>query len=157
MPYLSALEIHASARRNALSKFTMPAMSPTMTEGGIAEWKVKEGQKYSAGDVLLEIVHILFFHSVSCLSRSTPGNGQSYYRCRGARRWYSRKNYRECSQGHAETCLILSPSRWTVLRAWLSDSPSLSLAKKVTTSRVLMLLPLRLRVLNPNLGKVAIK
>jgi len=26
-----------------------------MTEGGIAQWKVKEGQKYSAGDVLLEI------------------------------------------------------------------------------------------------------
>ena len=32
-----------------------------MTEGGIAQWKVKEGQKYSTGDVLLEIVHILFF------------------------------------------------------------------------------------------------
>ncbi|KAF9787134.1 dihydrolipoamide acetyltransferase [Thelephora terrestris] len=48
-------QIHGSARRNALSKFTMPAMSPTMTEGGIAQWKVKEGQKYSAGDVLLEI------------------------------------------------------------------------------------------------------
>ena len=56
-----AAEIHASARRNALSKFTMPAMSPTMTEGGIAQWKLKEGQKYSAGDVLLEIVRILFF------------------------------------------------------------------------------------------------
>jgi len=27
-----------------------------MTEGGIAQWKVKEGQKYSTGDVLLEIV-----------------------------------------------------------------------------------------------------
>lgn len=32
-----------------------------MTEGGIAQWKVKEGQKYSVGDVLLEIVRILFF------------------------------------------------------------------------------------------------
>ena len=32
-----------------------------MTEGGIAQWKVKEGQKYSAGDVLLEIVPIPFF------------------------------------------------------------------------------------------------
>lgn len=58
-----AAEIHASARRNALSKFTMPAMSPTMTEGGVAQWKVKEGQKYSAGDVLLEIVRILCFCS----------------------------------------------------------------------------------------------
>ena len=33
----------------------MPAMSPTMTEGGLATWKVKEGQSFAAGDVLLEI------------------------------------------------------------------------------------------------------
>ncbi|UZJ55039.1 hypothetical protein CBS101457_004359 [Exobasidium rhododendri] len=33
----------------------MPAMSPTMTEGGVASWKVKEGDKFAAGDVLLEI------------------------------------------------------------------------------------------------------
>lgn len=33
----------------------MPAMSPTMTEGGIAEWKKKEGDSFSAGDVLVEI------------------------------------------------------------------------------------------------------
>ncbi|RDX52758.1 single hybrid motif-containing protein [Lentinus brumalis] len=33
----------------------MPAMSPTMTEGGIASWKVKEGDTFAAGDVLLEI------------------------------------------------------------------------------------------------------
>ncbi|KAI9877932.1 MAG: pyridoxine biosynthesis protein [Pleopsidium flavum] len=33
----------------------MPAMSPTMTEGNIASWKVKEGDSFSAGDVLLEI------------------------------------------------------------------------------------------------------
>ncbi|KAF7799025.1 hypothetical protein EIP86_010255 [Pleurotus ostreatoroseus] len=33
----------------------MPAMSPTMTEGGIASWKLKEGESFSAGDVLLEI------------------------------------------------------------------------------------------------------
>ena len=31
-------------------------MSPTMTEGGIASWKKKEGESYAAGDVLLEIV-----------------------------------------------------------------------------------------------------
>ncbi|KAG8738512.1 pyruvate dehydrogenase complex dihydrolipoamide acetyltransferase component (E2) [Ceratobasidium sp. 414] len=30
-------------------------MSPTMTEGGIASWKKKEGESYAAGDVLLEI------------------------------------------------------------------------------------------------------
>lgn len=33
----------------------MPAMSPTMEEGGIVEWKVKPGDKFSAGDVLLDI------------------------------------------------------------------------------------------------------
>lgn len=33
----------------------MPALSPTMTEGNIAAWKVKEGEKFVAGDVLLEI------------------------------------------------------------------------------------------------------
>ncbi|KAG8802568.1 pyruvate dehydrogenase complex dihydrolipoamide acetyltransferase component (E2) [Serendipita sp. 398] len=33
----------------------MPAMSPTMTEGGIAAWKKKEGESYASGDVLLEI------------------------------------------------------------------------------------------------------
>ncbi|KAG8810451.1 hypothetical protein FRC17_002935 [Serendipita sp. 399] len=33
----------------------MPAMSPTMTEGGIAAWKKKEGESFAAGDVLLEI------------------------------------------------------------------------------------------------------
>jgi len=33
----------------------MPALSPTMTEGSIATWKIKEGDSFSAGDVLLEI------------------------------------------------------------------------------------------------------
>lgn len=27
-----------------------------MTEGGIAQWKKKEGETFSAGDVILEIV-----------------------------------------------------------------------------------------------------
>ena len=47
---------HVSARRNALSRFNMPAMSPTMTEGGIASWKKREGDTFATGDVLLEIV-----------------------------------------------------------------------------------------------------
>ncbi|TGZ83911.1 hypothetical protein EX30DRAFT_346629 [Ascodesmis nigricans] len=42
-------------RHNAASVFTMPAMSPTMTEGGITRWNVKEGQEFSSGDVLLEV------------------------------------------------------------------------------------------------------
>lgn len=33
----------------------MPALSPTMTEGNITNWKLKEGDAYSAGDVILEI------------------------------------------------------------------------------------------------------
>lgn len=33
----------------------MPALSPTMTEGNISAWRVKEGESFSAGDVLLEI------------------------------------------------------------------------------------------------------
>lgn len=33
----------------------MPALSPTMEQGNIAEWAVKEGQSVSAGDVLAMI------------------------------------------------------------------------------------------------------
>ncbi|KAG8693523.1 hypothetical protein FRC08_009060, partial [Ceratobasidium sp. 394] len=47
--------LHASARRDAISNFLFPAMSPTMTEGGIASWKKKEGDAFEAGDILLEI------------------------------------------------------------------------------------------------------
>ena len=35
--------------------FYMPAMSPTMTEGGISSWKVKPGDSFQPGDVLVEI------------------------------------------------------------------------------------------------------
>lgn len=45
----------SSAACLAAQNFTMPALSPTMTEGNIASWKVKEGDTFSAGDVLLEI------------------------------------------------------------------------------------------------------
>ncbi|MEP3438549.1 MAG: pyruvate dehydrogenase complex dihydrolipoamide acetyltransferase [Hoeflea sp.] len=34
---------------------TMPALSPTMEEGNLAKWLVKEGDKISSGDVLCEI------------------------------------------------------------------------------------------------------
>ena len=64
---------HVSARRNALSRFNMPAMSPTMTEGGIASWKKKEGESFSGGDVLLEIVcylpHFFFLSLYSTMHR----------------------------------------------------------------------------------------
>lgn len=42
------------AAYNALV-FRMPAMSPTMTEGGIVGWKYKSGDEFAAGDVLLEV------------------------------------------------------------------------------------------------------
>lgn len=48
--------IHASSARRAITNLQMPAMSPTMTEGGIASWKKKEGDSFVQGDVLLEIV-----------------------------------------------------------------------------------------------------
>jgi pyruvate dehydrogenase E2 component (dihydrolipoamide acetyltransferase) len=34
---------------------TMPKLSPTMTQGTIAKWHVKEGEKVEAGDLLLEV------------------------------------------------------------------------------------------------------
>ena len=33
----------------------MPALSPTMSQGNIASWKVKVGQEIAAGDVLAEV------------------------------------------------------------------------------------------------------
>ncbi|KAF5542034.1 pyruvate dehydrogenase E2 component (dihydrolipoamide acetyltransferase), partial [Fusarium napiforme] len=51
----SAVGFTTSTRCLAAQNFTMPALSPTMTEGNIATWKVKEGEAFSAGDVLLEI------------------------------------------------------------------------------------------------------
>lgn len=35
--------------------FRMPAMSPTMTEGGVVSWKFQPGEAFAAGDVLLEV------------------------------------------------------------------------------------------------------
>ncbi|CAK7205544.1 pyridoxine biosynthesis protein [Sporothrix eucalyptigena] len=46
---------NSTARLAVAQNLTMPALSPTMTEGSIAAWRVKEGDKYTAGDVLLEI------------------------------------------------------------------------------------------------------
>lgn len=46
---------HSSVKLNAGSVFKMPAMSPTMTEGGIVAWKFKAGEEFSAGDVLVEV------------------------------------------------------------------------------------------------------
>ncbi|KAL7789890.1 hypothetical protein V8C37DRAFT_190700 [Trichoderma ceciliae] len=51
----AARGLTTSSRCLAGQNFIMPALSPTMTEGNIASWKVKEGDSFSAGDVLLEI------------------------------------------------------------------------------------------------------
>lgn len=39
-----SLGFHIYSRALAAQNFTMPAMSPTMTDGNIASWKVKEGE-----------------------------------------------------------------------------------------------------------------
>ncbi|KAI0220015.1 hypothetical protein L0F63_007062, partial [Massospora cicadina] len=46
---------HTFTRQCAVTEFKMPSMSPTMTEGSVSKWHVKDGDKFSAGDVLLEI------------------------------------------------------------------------------------------------------
>jgi len=56
---LAVRAIHSSVAARAATRFVMPAMSPTMTEGGIAHWKKQEGESFSTGDVLLEIVRAL--------------------------------------------------------------------------------------------------
>jgi len=51
----AARGFRTSAAARAAQNFSMPALSPTMTEGNISAWRVKEGEPFSAGDVLLEI------------------------------------------------------------------------------------------------------
>lgn len=53
---MAASSLHTSAVAEELQKFTMPAMSPTMQDGGIASWRKKEGESFASGDVLLDIV-----------------------------------------------------------------------------------------------------
>jgi len=45
----------ASASLPDHTKLTMPALSPTMTQGNILEWKVKEGDHIKAGSVLADV------------------------------------------------------------------------------------------------------
>ncbi|KAF5386605.1 hypothetical protein D9615_001935 [Tricholomella constricta] len=47
--------LHQTSARHAITNLEMPAMSPTMTEGGISSWKKRDGEAFSTGDVLLEI------------------------------------------------------------------------------------------------------
>ena len=36
-------------------KILMPALSPTMKEGNLSKWLIKEGDRISAGDIIAEI------------------------------------------------------------------------------------------------------
>lgn len=58
--------LYQTSIRYGITNLEMPAMSPTMTEGGIAGWKRKEGEAFSAGDVLLEIVRVAAKDSIYC-------------------------------------------------------------------------------------------
>ncbi len=49
---LLTYDLEAMAR---VQELQMPALSPTMSQGNIATWKVKEGQEVTAGDVLAEV------------------------------------------------------------------------------------------------------
>ncbi|KAJ2707142.1 hypothetical protein FB645_000968 [Coemansia sp. IMI 203386] len=51
----AASRFHTAAVNTDASAFTMPALSPTMTEGGIARWEKKEGEAFAAGDLLVQI------------------------------------------------------------------------------------------------------
>lgn len=51
----AARPLSSSTTLSAAQVFRMPAMSPTMTEGGIVGWKLKAGESFAAGDVLLEV------------------------------------------------------------------------------------------------------
>ncbi|KAG1066322.1 hypothetical protein G6F42_026684 [Rhizopus arrhizus] len=42
---------HTSAVSAAITRFNLPAMSPTMTEGTIHKWMKKEGDSFAAGDL----------------------------------------------------------------------------------------------------------
>lgn len=53
-PLLQSL-VSSTSRLSATTELTMPALSPTMTEGTVTEWKFKLGESFNAGDVLLQI------------------------------------------------------------------------------------------------------
>lgn len=66
------LGLSATSASRAITKFKMPAMSPTMTEGGIASWKKGEGDSFIAGDVLLEIVCPEQHHKLGATPMTCP-------------------------------------------------------------------------------------
>ena len=51
----------------------MPALSPTMTEGNLARWLVKEGDEVHAGDLLAEIETDKATMEMECIDDGTVG------------------------------------------------------------------------------------
>ena len=49
------LKYHRVTRPDMPTEILMPALSPTMEEGKLAKWLVKEGQTVKAGDIIAEI------------------------------------------------------------------------------------------------------
>ena len=71
-------------------RILMPALSPTMTEGTLAKWHVKEGDEVSAGDVIAEIDQIGAGTAPTRSSMSASIWARSWLRssaARSARRW----------------------------------------------------------------------
>ena len=54
----------------------MPALSPTMEEGKLAKWLVKEGQKVRAGDIIAEIETDKATMEVEAVDEGTVGRLQ---------------------------------------------------------------------------------
>ena len=51
----------------------MPALSPTMTEGTLAKWLLKEGDRMESGDVLAEIETDKATMEIEVIDEGTPG------------------------------------------------------------------------------------
>lgn len=51
----SSKTVHTTRPSRATTTLTMPALSPTMSEGSVTDWKVAEGEAFVAGQVLLQI------------------------------------------------------------------------------------------------------
>ena len=63
------------------TEILMPALSPTMEEGKLAKWLVKEGQTIKAGDVIAEIETDKATMEVEAVrrgqARQDPGGGRA--------------------------------------------------------------------------------
>lgn len=124
--------LHQTTVRRAITNLEMPAMSPTMTEGGIASWKKKEGESFSAGDVLLEIVRV-----TSCnpgpvhLTRFRKRTRQrSTWKLRTTVCW--QKSW--CVRRARRSCALIAPCRLQMaLKTCLSGELLPSLQRKETT------------------------